>query len=329
MIPQSLHIARNGERIGKVAVDEIANLVKAGLLNPTDDYWETGMTDWKPLSYRAELRALGDSPDAWRREARGAMADAAGILARGTAKLAETARTLASRGNEVPPSAARKLLADYLPRIKELAAAQLETKPFLSAPAALVNDELMERTFSAVFDQLPAAVERFIPEELFLDFCLERRQELLQRDPATAPAPGLSSPGRMRLSHMRLLVTDFEKAFHFYQDTLGLGVRFKQEGIYAEFDTGAAMVAILLRDMMAEAINEISPHDQASPLHRGVVILSVEDVDATHVTLRERGVEFLMPPTSQHAWGVRTAHLVDPEGNLIEINTPLHARSAR
>jgi catechol 2,3-dioxygenase-like lactoylglutathione lyase family enzyme len=329
MIPRSIHIARNGDRIGKVAMDELANLVKAGLLRPDDDYWEPGMADWQPLSRLPELRALGDSPDAWKREARGVMADAAGLLAKGTARLAETARSIAVGGNEVAPSGARKLLADFMPQIKERIAHELETRPFLAAPSAIVNDELMERTFGAVYDQLPGAVTRFIPEDLFLDFCLERRQELVQRDPAAAPVTSHALPGRLKLSHVRLLACDFEKVVAFYRDTLGLAIRFTEPGVYAEFDTGAALLAVLLRDMMAEALNEVSPHDQAHPLQRPVVILSVEDVDAVHVTLRERGVEFLMPPTSQHAWGVRTTHLQDPEGNLIEINSPLHARSAR
>ena len=53
------------------------------------------------------------------------------------------------------------------------------------------------------------------------------------------------------------------------------------------------------------------------------VVLSVDDVDEVYVSLKQRGVEFLSVPEDRPHWGVRTAHLQDPEGNLIEINSPV------
>jgi hypothetical protein len=49
----------------------------------------------------------------------------------------------------------------------------------------------------------------------------------------------------------------------------------------------------------------------------------VEDLDATVKKLRERGAQFVTEPKDQPNWGIRTAHLRDPDGNLIEINSPM------
>lgn len=318
-----IHLARNGEPLGRVPIEELAELVDSGFLRPEDDYWETGMTDWRPIHLLPQLRVQADATSVWKREAKNAMAEAAGLLARGTAKLAEGARSLAAQGSARSHEATARLLADYTPVVKDLAGKLVETKPFLMANSALENDELMEKAFGAVYDQLPKAVSRFISEEEFITYCLHKRRELIGQpadgNPASPPPP----TRRFRLSHMRLLVSDFEQSLEFYRNRLGLGVRFQEEGVYAELDTGAAVLALFHRDFMAEALQVSAPHDQALPLQRPVVVLSVDDVDEVYVSLKDSGVEFLSRPEDRPHWGVRTVHLQDPEGNLIEINSPV------
>jgi len=52
-------------------------------------------------------------------------------------------------------------------------------------------------------------------------------------------------------------------------------------------------------------------------------VLSVDDVDATYARLCERSLQFLAGPQNREAWGIRVVHLRDPDGNLIEIYSPL------
>lgn len=318
-----IHLARNGEPLGRVPIEELAELVDSGFLHPEDDYWETGMTDWRPIQMLPELRVQPDGTSVWKREAKNAMAEAAGLLARGTAKLAQGARSLAAQGSSRSHEATARLLTDYTPTVKDLARKLVETKPFLMANAALENDELMEKAFGAIYDQLPKAVSRFVAEDEFITFCLQKRRELIGPPSAEGLAATPTPSRRFRLSHMRLLVSDFEQSLEFYRNRLGLGVRFQEEGIYAELDTGAAILALFHRDFMAEALHVSAPHDQALPLQRPVVVLSVEDVDEVYVSLKGSGVEFLSVPEDRPHWGVRTVHLQDPEGNLIEINSPV------
>jgi hypothetical protein len=39
--------------------------------------------------------------------------------------------------------------------------------------------------------------------------------------------------------------------------------------------------------------------------------------------LKARGAQFVADLTDRPDWGIRTAHLRDPDGNLIELNSPL------
>lgn len=324
VLPRMIHVARNGERFGKFALAQVPELVASGLLRTDDDFWEYGMKDWRPLNELPELRNLTDDPEAWKHQAKGVMADAATLLARGTAKLAESARHFASTGLELAPDAIDQLLRDFQPKLREYAQAMLAEKPFLSAPAALENYDMMERAFASLYDKLPAAISQSIPEHSFVEFCLHRKHELLKSDSDNGESTSNSSkPEAYRLSHVRLLVSDFATMLAFYRDKLGLQLRFNEEGIYCEFDTGASQLALFHRDFMAEALHTTAPHEQALPLQRPVVILSVKDVDATYIRLGQQGIEFLEGPTERSHWGVRTIHFTDPEGNLIEINSSL------
>ncbi|MBM3845110.1 MAG: DUF4339 domain-containing protein, partial [Verrucomicrobia bacterium] len=78
-----IHVAREGEKLGKFGLSDIPALVDARLLKPSDDYWEPGMPEWHPLSELPELRAVGARSEDWKGEAKDAIAGATGLLARG------------------------------------------------------------------------------------------------------------------------------------------------------------------------------------------------------------------------------------------------------
>jgi predicted enzyme related to lactoylglutathione lyase len=118
-----------------------------------------------------------------------------------------------------------------------------------------------------------------------------------------------------RLLLIRVFVTDWQRALHFYADTLGMPIATRSDAYHwAELDTGAAHLAI----------EPIAPDD---PEHGALVgrflgvSLGVADVHATHARLVERGVEFLEPP-SQMPWGGVLAHFRDPEGNVLTLIGP-------
>jgi len=116
----------------------------------------------------------------------------------------------------------------------------------------------------------------------------------------------------------RLLVRDFGTMYRFYHDVLGLAPRSGAgEPPYIELFGGEQFVALFERVRMAEAL----PGGLRESPGGDMVLLGfeVENVDREEQRLRGLGIELLAPPTDRPAWHLRTLHLRDPEGNLVEL----------
>ncbi|MDQ4028484.1 MAG: VOC family protein, partial [Actinomycetota bacterium] len=127
----------------------------------------------------------------------------------------------------------------------------------------------------------------------------------------------------MRLTHVRLLVDDFDACLGFYRDTLRLPLALEAgDGVYAEFDAGDATLALYRRDLMSHvvgAVDNVTPSDSDDV----VITFAVDGADETVQELRDRGVEFVTGAHDQDAWMIRVAHFRDPDGHLIEIYAPI------
>jgi lactoylglutathione lyase len=127
----------------------------------------------------------------------------------------------------------------------------------------------------------------------------------------------------MRLTHVRLLVDDFDACLRFYRDTLRLRLALEAgDGVYAEFDAGAATLAIHRRDLMSHIVGAVGSRG-ASASDDVVITFAVDSVDDTVEELRGRGVELVTGAHDQDAWMIRVAHFRDPDGHLTEINAPI------
>lgn len=123
--------------------------------------------------------------------------------------------------------------------------------------------------------------------------------------------------------HVRLLVADLEACVRFYRDTLGLEQTL-DAGVYAEFRAGDVVFGVYRRDLMAEVVGSAGKPALEESQDSVALIFAVDDVDAAYRQLQAQGVTFVVGPTDREAWVLRTAHFRDPDGNLIEINAPLH-----
>ncbi len=124
----------------------------------------------------------------------------------------------------------------------------------------------------------------------------------------------------MRLDNTRLLVGDCAASFRFYHDLMGFTTHHGSEGdTYVSFDTGGGLsLALFQRDLMAAAVGAPAPTGERGG-DQAVLVFEVENVDAAAATLRDRGVAIVAEPQDRPDWGIRTAHVRDVDGNLIEI----------
>jgi catechol 2,3-dioxygenase-like lactoylglutathione lyase family enzyme len=115
----------------------------------------------------------------------------------------------------------------------------------------------------------------------------------------------------VRFSQVRLLVDDFDAAFRFYRDVLGLEARFGDGSPpYASFLAGEGAVAIFARDGQAETVPLRGEGDGA------LLVLEVDDVDEQVLRL---GDVVVAGPVDRADWGGRVAYARDPSGNLVEL----------
>lgn len=121
----------------------------------------------------------------------------------------------------------------------------------------------------------------------------------------------------LTLTHISLLVENVQKALIFYTDSLGLKV-LSDHGGYAELQANEQMkLSLFDRKAMEEAL----PMVQASAIngHRSVLEFRIDTLDSFCATLHTKGVSFVSEPTDHPDWGIRTAYIQDPDGNLISL----------
>lgn len=128
-----------------------------------------------------------------------------------------------------------------------------------------------------------------------------------------------------RSFHVRLIVADFNGCFRFYRDVLRLKVTWGQEADgsasgYASFEIPDGSLSINDQTIFAPVVGVEMRDPGEVTKDRAALIFEVENVDAEAERLRSLGVALETEPTSYPGFGIRAAHLRDPDGNLIEIN---------
>lgn len=122
------------------------------------------------------------------------------------------------------------------------------------------------------------------------------------------------------LTHLRLLVDNYAVMFEFYKNTLGLTLKWGEKtGNYAEFDVGDVSIGLFKKKLMVEALPKEVAQSIISSKNQVVINLEVEKVEQSYQYLTDKKVTFLTKPKDYPAWGIKAAHILDPEGNLIEI----------
>ena len=130
--------------------------------------------------------------------------------------------------------------------------------------------------------------------------------------------------------HPRLLVARFAECFRFYEAVLPklIGahlVRGTEDGPYANWDRGEEGVLVLFdRGAMAATIGTADLPASAGPAQdAAMLICRVGEVDEALALCLAHGATLVADAVDRPQWGpnLRTAHLRDPDGNLIELQS--------
>jgi predicted enzyme related to lactoylglutathione lyase len=109
------------------------------------------------------------------------------------------------------------------------------------------------------------------------------------------------------LDHVYYWTSDMDRAVKFYEDVLGLELRFREGSRWAEFEVGPARLAL-----------HGVPEGRGIEPGGGTAVFRVPDLDTARSTLEARGAEF-----DEHVGEVegfaRFASFRDPDGNVLQI----------
>jgi lactoylglutathione lyase len=131
----------------------------------------------------------------------------------------------------------------------------------------------------------------------------------------------------VRLEFVRLLVADVATSLTFYRDVMGMTVTFNDGENYAALQVSDDFgLTLFRRDLMADAVGRSGMAPRAAVQDSFALVFGTDDVDAAAERLRGLGVRLETDPLDRPDWGVRTLHLRDPDGHLVELNSPLPGR---
>jgi len=133
---------------------------------------------------------------------------------------------------------------------------------------------------------------------------------ILRGDETDAPLADTLKPV---LVNTCLITEHFTQLVDFYQRVLGIAPGLSS-GVYAEFPTGAGVLAIF----MAGEQERYIPGSAWPASNKSTILeFKVANVDDEFVRLHKFVRDWVKPPTNQ-PWGTRSFYFRDPDGNLID-----------
>jgi predicted enzyme related to lactoylglutathione lyase len=128
----------------------------------------------------------------------------------------------------------------------------------------------------------------------------------------------------LELVQSRIVTDDVEGLARFYAALMGTSVTLNE--YYVEVPAGQVTVGLSKRRFTE--YQESQAARTGKPCRRTGFVLDflVDDVDAEYERIAALGVDWVMPPTDQ-PWGSRAMIFADPEGNLVNVFSPLGDRT--
>ena len=122
----------------------------------------------------------------------------------------------------------------------------------------------------------------------------------------------------MKLASIRIITDDLDQMVAFYEKTTGITAQ-RPAPPFAELVSTSATLAIGHSQTVA-LFGEGSAHSADN--HSVIIEWQVDDVDAEYARLSADIADWVQTPTTM-PWGNRSALLRDPDGNLVNLYTPV------
>lgn len=121
----------------------------------------------------------------------------------------------------------------------------------------------------------------------------------------------------MKLKNVLIVVSDIERSIRFYRDIFGLQVLLDQDGNVIMSEGLVLQDAGIWKEFVGKELipknNMTELYFEESNLERFVQRLEESEYDIEYVNR-------LM----EHSWGQKVVRFYDPDGNLIEVGTPVN-----
>ena len=120
----------------------------------------------------------------------------------------------------------------------------------------------------------------------------------------------------MRLKNVLIVVSDIERSRKYYHDLFGLEMIRDNDGNMILTEGLVLQDAAVWKNFLAK---DIIPRNNASELY-----FEEKDIEGFIRKLQELYPETVyVNPLMTHSWGQRVVRFYDPDGNLIEVGTPM------
>lgn len=120
----------------------------------------------------------------------------------------------------------------------------------------------------------------------------------------------------MRLKNVLIVVSDMEKAVRFYKEIFGLQVILDQDGNVIMSEGLVLQDAKIWQQFLKK---DLIPKNNMTELY-----FEEPDIESFIKKLNESDFEIeYVKELMEHSWGQKVVRFYDPDGNLIEVGTPV------
>lgn len=121
----------------------------------------------------------------------------------------------------------------------------------------------------------------------------------------------------MKLKNILLVVNDIEQSVKFYKELFGLNVILDQDGNVIMSEGLVLQDAKIWKNFIEK---DIIPKNNMTELY-----FEESDIEGFAKKLEESGFEIeYVNELMEHGWGQKVIRFYDPDGNLIEVGTPVN-----